>query len=35
VIEYQYVDDEFEHVISNPMTGETVALTDEAVACRP
>lgn len=29
VLEYQYVVDEFEHVITNPMTGETATLTNE------
>ncbi len=29
VLEYQYVVDEFEHVISNPMTGESVTLTND------
>lgn len=29
VLEYQYVTDKFEHVITNPMTGEVATLTDE------
>jgi hypothetical protein len=29
VLEYQYVIDEFEHVITNPMTGEVATLTNE------
>lgn len=35
VLEYQYVTDKFEHVITNPMTGETRTLTeDEWVALK-
>ena len=29
VIEYQYVVDKFEHIITNPMTGEVATLTDD------
>ena len=35
VLEYQYVIDEFEHVITNPMTGEVATLTEEQWAALP